>query len=327
MKRRTALLALPPLALPLLGALPGLSLAQHYPDKPIRLVVPYAPGGTTDIMARTLQEPLSKALGQPVIVDDKAGAAGAIGTAQVAHAAADGYTLIFGNNGPSAIVPLTQKDVGYDPIKDFAPVSLVSVGPLVLVIHPSVPASSVKELIAWAKVQPNGVEYATAGAGSLGHLATELFGKEADLKLIHVPYKGQAPTTMAVLNGEAKVLLTTSSDTQDAAVKAGKLKLLGVSSAKPSPLMPGAPTIGDSLAGYAVDVWFGILAPAGTPAPAIAKLNAAIREVLADPELQKKFVGYGCIATASTPQAFAAMIAAEVPKWKSVVETAKISAQ
>jgi tripartite-type tricarboxylate transporter receptor subunit TctC len=321
-KRRTALLCL---ALAL-GGLPGAALAQ-YPDKPIRLVVPYAPGGTTDIMARTLQEPLSKILGQTVIVDNKAGAAGAIGTAQVAHAAPDGYTLIFGNNGPSAIVPLIQKDVGYDPIKDFAPVSLVSIAPMTLVVHPTVPANTVKELIAYANAQPNGVEYATAGAGSLGHLATELFGKEAGVKLVHVPYKGQGPSTMAVLNGEVKMLLTTSSDTQDAAVRAGKLRLLGVSTAKPSPLMPGAPTINQSLPGYEVSVWFGILAPAGTPAPVIAKLNAAIRQVLADPELQKKFVGFGCVATASTPQEFASMIGAEVPKWKSVVETQKITTQ
>jgi tripartite-type tricarboxylate transporter receptor subunit TctC len=321
-KRRTSLLCL---ALAL-GGLPGAALAQ-YPDKPIRLVVPYAPGGTTDIMARTLQEPLSKILGQTVIVDNKAGAAGAIGTAQVAHAAPDGYTLIFGNNGPSAIVPLIQKDVGYDPIKDFAPVSLVSIAPMTLVVHPTVPANTVKELIAYANAQPNGVEYATAGAGSLGHLATELFCKEAGVKLVHVPYKGQGPSTMAVLNGEVKMLLTTSSDTQDAAVRAGKLRLLGVSTAKPSPLMPGAPTIGQSLPGYEVNVWFGILAPAGTPAPVIAKLNAAIRDVLADPELQRKFVGFGCVATASTPQEFANMIGAEVPKWKSVVETQKITTQ
>ena len=322
MKRRTGLLCLAFA----FGALPAAAQAP-YPDKPIRLVVPYAPGGTTDIMARTLQEPLSKALGQPVIVDNKAGAAGAIGTKQVATAAPDGYTLIFGNNGPSAIVPLIQKDVGYDPVKDFAPVSLVSIAPLTLVVHPSVPANNVQELIAWARTQPNGVEYATAGAGSFGHLASELFGKEAGLKLIHVPYKGQAPSTMAVLNGEVKMLLTTSSDTQDAAVKSGTLKLLAVSTAKPSPLMPGAPTIGQSLPRYEAVVWFGILAPAGTPAPVIARLNAAIREVLAAPELQQKFVGYGGIATASTPQEFADMINAEVPKWKSVVETAKITTQ
>jgi tripartite-type tricarboxylate transporter receptor subunit TctC len=179
------------LGVAMLGLLPGAALAQaQFPDKPIRLVVPYAPGGTTDTMARTLQEPLSKILGQPVVVDNRVGAAGAIGTAQVAQAAPDGYTLVFGHNGPSANVPLTQKDVGYDPIKNFAPVSLVSIAPLTLVVHASVPASTVTELIAYAKTLPNGLDYGSAGAGSLGHLASELFGKEAGIKLVHVPYKG-----------------------------------------------------------------------------------------------------------------------------------------
>ncbi len=307
-------------------AVPSMALAQ-YPDRPVRLIVPYAPGGTTDIMARTLQEPLSKALGQPVIIDNKAGAAGAIGTGQVAHAAPDGYTLVFGNNGPSAIVPLIQTDVGYDPIKNFTPVSLVSQAPLVLVTHASVPAADVKELISFARQQAGGLEYATAGAGSLGHLATELFASAAGIKLVHVPYKGQAPATMAVVGGEVKVLLTTSSDTMAASVKGGKLKLLGVSSAQPSVLVPGAAPIGESLPGFEVNVWFGILAPAGTPAAVIARLNAAIREVVAQADVQQRFITYGCVATASTPAEFAAMIAAEVPKWRSVVDTARIRAQ
>ncbi|TWT11459.1 tripartite tricarboxylate transporter substrate binding protein [Reyranella sp. CPCC 100927] len=307
-------------------AVPSIALAQ-YPDRPVRLIVPYAPGGTTDIMARTLQEPLSKALGQPIIIDNKAGAAGAIGTGQVAHAAPDGYTLVFGNNGPSAIVPLIQTDVGYDPIKNFAPVSLVSLAPLVLVTHASVPAADVKELISFARTQAGGLEYATAGAGSLGHLATELFASAAGIKLVHVPYKGQAPATMAVVGGEVKVLLTTSSDTMAASVKGGKLKLLGVSSAQPSVLVPGAAPIGESLPGFEVNVWFGILAPAGTPAAVIARLNAAIREVVAQADIQQRFITYGCVATASTPAEFAAMIAAEVPKWRSIVDTARIRAQ
>lgn len=224
-------------------------------------------------------------------------------------------------------MPLIQKSVGYDPVRDFAPVSLVSIAPMTLVVHPSVPASTVKELIAYARKQPDGLEYGTAGAGSLGHLATELFGKEAGIKLVHVPYKGQALSTMGVLNGEVKLLITTSSDSQDAAVKAGKLRLLGVSTAKPSPLMPGAPAIGESLPGYEASVWFGILAPARTPPAVITKLNAAVRAVLAQHEVQKKFLGYGCIATASTPQEFAALIGAEVPKWKGVVEAAGIATQ
>jgi len=313
----------------LIGAvcvLPSMALAQ-YPDRPIRLVVPYAPGGTTDIMARTLQEPLSRALGQPVIIDNKAGAAGAIGTGQVAHAAPDGYTLVFGNNGPSAIVPLLQADVGYDPIKDFTPVSLVSLAPLVLVTHESVPATDIKTLIAFAKAQDGRVEYATAGAGSLGHLATELFAHAAGVKLTHVPYKGQAPATIAVVGGEVKMLLTTSSDTMAANVKAGKLRLLGVSSAKPSPLIPGAAPINAVLPGFEVDVWFGILAPAGTPAAVVARLNAAIREVVAQADIQQRFVGYGCVATASTPAQLGTLIAAEVPRWRTIVDVARIRAQ
>jgi len=307
-----------------LALLPAIAAAE-YPDRPIRLVVPYSPGGTTDIMARTLQEPLSKILGQPVIVDNRAGAAGAIGTAQVAHAAPDGYTLIFGNNGPSAIVPLTQTDAGYDPIKDFAPISLVSLAPLVLVVNSAaVPATDVKGLVTFAKAQPAGLDYATAGAGSLGHLATELFARTAGVKLVHVPYKGQAPATMAVITGEVKMLLTTSSDTMDASVKSGKLRLLGVSTAQPSPIVPGAPTIGASLQGFEVNVWFGILAPAGTPPDVIAKLNGAIRQVLAQPDVQQRFITYGCIATPSTPAELGAMIATEVPKWKTIVETAQI---
>ena len=187
----------------------------------------------------------------------------------------------------------------------------------------AVPATDVKGLIAFAKTQPDGLDYATAGAGSLGHLATELFARTAGIKLVHVPYKGQAPSTMAVITGEVKMLLTTSSDTMDASVKSGKLRLLGVSTAQPSPIVPSAPTIGASLPGFEVNVWFGILAPAGTPPEIVAKLNAAIREVLAQPDVQERFIGYGCIATPSTPAELGAMIASEVPKWKSIVETAK----
>ncbi|HKU94498.1 MAG TPA: tripartite tricarboxylate transporter substrate-binding protein, partial [Vineibacter sp.] len=248
-------------------------------------------------------------------------------TGQVARAAPDGYTLVFGNNGPSAIVPLLQADVGYDPVKDFTPVSLVSLAPLVLVTHESVPASDVKALIAFARAQDGHVEYATAGAGSLGHLATELFANAAGIRLTHVPYKGQAPATMAVVGGEVKMLLTTSSDTMAANVKAGKLKLLGVSSAKPSPLVPGATPINAVLPGFEVDVWFGILAPAGTPAAVVARLNAAIREVVAQADVQQRFIAYGCVATASTPAELAAMIAAEVPKWRTIVDSAQIRVQ
>jgi tripartite-type tricarboxylate transporter receptor subunit TctC len=183
-----------------------------------------------------------------------------------------------------------------------------------------VPAGSVKELIAYAKAQPNGIEYGTAGAGSLGHLATELFAKEAGIKLTHVPYKGQAPSTMGVLNGEVKMLLTTSSDTQDAAVKAGKLKLLGVSTAKPSPLMPGAPTIGEQLNGYEVNVWFGILAPKGTPAPVIDRLHREFLAALRAPAARSFMESAAIEPVGSTPAEFGAFFREEKARWAKIIK-------
>jgi len=302
-----------------LALLPGLALAE-YPDKPIRLVVPYSPGGTTDIMARTLQEPLSKILGQPVIVDNKAGAAGAIGAAQVAHAAPDGYTLIFGNNGPSAIVPLIQKDVGYDPIKDFAPVSLVSIAPMTLVVHPTVPANTVKELIAYANAQPNGVEYATAGAGSLGHLATELFGKEAGIKLVHVPYKGTGPALIDLIGGHIPVAFAPIPATYENAKK-GILRMLAVTSATRSTLAPEIPTIAEQgVPGFEAVLRYGVVAPAGTPPAIIARLNKALNDALASDEIRKRLALEGAEPLPSTPAEYAADIDREETLWGKIVK-------
>jgi len=299
----------------------------QYPDRPIHLIVPYPPGGLVDAMARTIQEPLSAALGQPVIVDNRAGAAGAIATRAVAQSAPDGYSLIFSNNGPGALVPLIQKDAGYDPIGDFAPVSLVATAPMVLVVHASVPATDLRSFIDFARKQPQGIEYATAGIGSLGHLTTELFGQKAGLKLVHVPYKGSAPAVMAVLGGEVKMYLSTTSDALDAGIKAGKVRLLGVSTAAPSALMPGAPPIASVLAGFDVTAWFGILAARGTPVAIVERLNAALREVLGRPDIQQRFNGYGCSASASSPEELAGLIAQEVPKWRTIIDAAGIKAQ
>ena len=296
----------------------------QYPNRVIRLVVPYPAGGTTDIMARTLQEPLAKTLGQPVIVDNKAGASGALGTREVARSAPDGYTLIFSNNGPGAIAPLVQKDAGYDPVKDFAPVSLVSVAPLFLVVHSSVPVQDVKGLIEFARTSPQNVEYSTAGSGSLGHLSTERFARAAGIKLLHIPYKGAAPSTLAVITGEVKMLLTASSEIMKGSIKAGKVKLLAVSSSKPSALAPGTPTISETLPDFVVEIWFGILAPAGTPPEVIAKLNDAIAKAVAQPSLQQRFDGYGVTATASTPKQFGDIVEMEVDHWRQVLRDGKI---
>ncbi len=305
-----------------------LASAQAFPSKPIRIVVPYPAGGTTDIMARALQEPMQKTLGQPVIVDNKAGAGGAIGAREVARAAPDGYTLLFSNNGPSSTVPILQKDAGYDSLKDFTPVSLVSTAPLFVVVNGAVPAATVRQLIDYAKAQPNPVEYATAGIGSLGHLSSELFARAAGIRMTHVPYKGQAPTTNAVLTGEVKVLITTSSAAMNSHITAGKLKLLAISSAEPSPLAPpGTPLVNQTLPGYVVDIWFGILGPAAMPADVVARLNDAIGKALAQPDLQSRFTGFGVVATASTPKRLADLIAEEVPRWAQVVREAGIRAE
>ena len=301
--------------------------AQPFPSKPIHIVVPYPAGGTTDLMARALQEPMQKTLGQPVIVDNKPGAAGAIAAREVARSPADGYALLFSNNGPSSTTPLLVKDAGYDGLKDFAPVSLVSTAPLFVVVNAGVPANDLKGFIDYAKSQPKGLEYASAGIGSLGHLASELFARMAGIKMIHIPYKGQAPTSNAVMTGEVKVLITTSSSAMNSYITAGKLKLLGVSTPEPSPLAPGAPVVNNVLPGYKVEIWFGLLAPAGTLADVVAKLNDAVSKAVALPEIQQRFVNFGVIATAGSPKRLGDLIADEVPRWTQIVRDANIRAE
>ncbi len=277
-------------------------------------------------MARMLQEPLTKILGQPVIVDNRPGAAGAIGSREVAGAPADGHTLVFSNNGPTSIAPAMQKDAGYNS-KSFMPVSLVAVAPLVLAVHASVPADNVADFIAYAKSQKDGLFYSSAGPGSLGHLGTELFAARAGIKLNHVPYKGQAPATMAVLTGDVKVFFSTANQTFNDYVQEKKIKILGVSSSSPSPVVPNARPIGEAVKGYAVDVWFGILAPAKTPAAVTAKLNAALVAVLAQDDIKAKFAAIAHEAKSSTPEQFAGIIAAEVPEWAKIITENNVRAE
>jgi len=301
--------------------------ADNYPSRPIRLIVPYPAGGSTDIMARALQEPMAKILGQSLIIDNRGGAAGTTGANEAARADADGYTLLFANNGPISIAPLLQKGVDFDPLKSFAPVSLVSKAPLVLVASEKVPVSNVAGLIAYAKGQSKPMLYATAGPGSLGHLSTERFLNQAGLQMIHVPYRGQAPTTLAIFAGEVDILLTTTSDTLNEHIRSGKVKLLGVSSREASPVAPGTAPIGNALKDYSVETWFGILAPAGTPAQVINKLNAAINATLAVPQFRDRFLTLGVEATASTPAELAAIIAAEIPSWRKVIEERQVKVE
>lgn len=296
------------------------AFAQQFPTKAIHLITPYPPGGG-DIMVRILQESLSTSLGQQIVMENRPGAAGAIASREVARASPDGYTLLFTNVGPMTVAPVMQPDSGYDPIKSFAPVSLVSRQPLVLVVHPSVPANSLSELIQLAKDKPGTINYSSAGLGSFGHLSTELFAKAAKIKIVHVPYKGVAPAITAVLAGEVSMALTVPTGTMNEYIKQGKLRLLGVSTLEPSPLAPGAAPITSVLPEFgAAEYWFGIVAPANTSPEIVAKLNAAIVSALARPGIREKFLDLGGVPNASTPDAFAALIAAESTRWRDTIE-------
>lgn len=300
--------------------------SQSYPSRPVRFVIPYAPGGGTDSMVRSMQEPLARLLGQPVIVDNKSGAAGAIGVKEVARAAPDGYTFLVSNDGPSVSVPLLQKDAGYDPIRDFAPVTTIGVAPIVLIANPSVPATDIKKFIDWASAQPTGVAYASAGVGSVGHFAAEHFAKLANVKLVHVPYRGQAPSTAAVLSGEAPISFTSASDAMFAHVQAGKIRLLGVGSEQPSPLIPGGVPIATVLPGYKADFWQGVLAPAKTPEAIVARVSDAIAAVLKTQEMQEKFARLGYAVSVNTPAQFSRLIAQEVEMFKTLIQERGIRA-
>ena len=315
------------LAATLCAVLATAASAQGFPSRPIRIVVPYPAGGTTDAMARVLQEPLQKLLGQQVLIDNKAGASGAIGSREVARAPADGYTLLFSNDGPSSTTPLLVKSAGYDGVKDFAPVSQVSSAPLFLMVNAGVPADDLKSFVDYVRQLPQGIEYGSGGIGSLGHLAMEWFAHATKLKLVHVPYKGQAPASTALVSGEVKVTLTTTSSSMTGFVKEGKLKLLAITTAQPSPLAPGSPSMNTVLPGYSVEIWFGLLAPAGTPADVVARLNEAVAKTLQQPEVQERFRSFGVLATPSTPAALGALVASEVARWTEVARLADIKAE
>jgi tripartite-type tricarboxylate transporter receptor subunit TctC len=309
-----------------LGAAGGAWAQSRWPERPIRIIVPYPAGGLSDFQVRAITESMSKSLGQPVIIDNKPGASAAIGTIATATAPPDGYTLVFVNNG-FAITPHVIKQTGYDPVKDFAPVSLVSTSPMVLVVNNAVPARTVPEFIAWAKRQPGGVEYGTAGTASFGHMATEQFAQATGLKLVQVPYKGEAPMTLALRSGEIKMLITTPSPSMMGFVRDGQLRLLGVASTQPAPLLPGVKLISDTVPGYTAEVWFGLLAPAAAPPEIVTKLNAAVAKAVALPEVKEKFAGVGALATSDSPAEFAQIVKNDYTRWGELIRKTGIKAE
>jgi tripartite-type tricarboxylate transporter receptor subunit TctC len=297
-----------------------------YPEKPVRFLVPYPPGGGTDVVARIVQERFQAALGQPVLIENKGGAGGSLGTEVVAHAAADGYTVLF-TLSSHTINPAIFAKLSFDTVKDFEPVGTVASLPQILVANPQVPANTLAELIALAKAKPDMLSYASVGNGSPGHLAGELFKLRTGTQMVHIPYRGGGPAVTDVVAGQVP-LLWVSIPAAAQFVKAGKLKALGVSTLKRSAAFPDVPTIQESgIADFEVDSWYAMFVPANTPKPIIEKLNRALNTVLADHVVREKLLAQGAESVGGTPGALGKTVAAELPKWAKLVKDANIKAE
>ncbi len=295
------------------------ALSQTYPSKPVKLIVPYPPGGPTDTVARVIGQKLSLQTGQQFIVENRPGAGANTGAEAVARSPADGYTLLIATTA-HAINPSLFKNLTYQIVKDFAPVSLLTSGPLVIVVNPALPVKNVSELIALAKSAPDTLNFASSGNGQSTHLAAELFNASAGIKISHVPYKGSAPALTDTMGDQTQVMFDTMLSAMPH-VKAGKLRAIAVTSAKRSPAAPDLPTVAESgLPGYEAIAWNGLLAPAGTPKEVLAKLSTELRKALEQPDVKERFDAQGFTAAWTTPEAFAEFINVEVAKWARVVK-------
>jgi len=308
-----------------LPAVPWNAQAQAYPSRPIRLIVPFPPGGSNDVVGRLVANQLSEKLGTKVYVDNRGGAGGVIGTEAVAQAAPDGYTLLVVSI-PHAVNPALY-NLKYDPIKSFTPVSIMATGPNVLVVNPNLPVKNVQELLALAKEKPGTVDYASAGVGSFQHLGGELFKLVAGVNLQHVPYKGGGPAMQDVVAGHVKVMFSSLVQTTPF-IQSGQLRALGVGGTKRNPVLPDVPTIQEAgVPGYVADNWWGIVAPAGTPQPVVDQLYNDIQEVLKSRELSEAFAREGAEAVTMTSDEFAKYIEYEIAKWGRVVKEGNIKVQ
>ena len=296
--------------------------AQDYPTRPITLIVPQAAGGGNDVIARILADKMGRTLGQQIIVENRPGAGGTLGTRQLSTSAPDGYTLAMGSTGTVAMAPTAYPNAGYDPRKDFAPIGLIARSAIVLVTGPSVPARTVRELIDLGKKQPAKLTYGSGGVGSLNHLAGALFASMADIAMTHVPFRGANPAITDVMGGHVSMIFSSLPPTLGN-IKSGNLRALGMGTRTRSPVLPELPTIDESgLPNFEAEQRYGLLAPAGTPAPIIARLNAALRDALASPDVQARIAADGAEPAPSTPEEYARDIDTEETKWSKVVRDA-----
>ena len=294
--------------------------ASAYPSKPIRLVVPFTPGGSTDILGRTIGQQLTQAWNQQVIIDNVPGAGGSIGADKVAKAPADGYTLLMGHIGTLAVTPSLYARLPYNPTTAFAAVAWVARVPNVMVVHPSVPAKTVQELVAYAKANPNKLNYGSGGNGSAAHIATEYFKLQTGTQIQHVPYKGTAPGVTDLVAGQIQMMFTGVPAVMNQ-VKAGQLRAIAVSSPQRVKALPELPTVAESgYPGFEADQWYGVVAPANTPRDVIAKLNRQINQSLASPDIGGRLSSEGAEATPNSPEVFARLIASEIARWRTVIE-------
>ena len=315
----------------LLGGLASIAVhdaaAQEYPVKSVRLVIPFAPGGSNDILGRLIAARLGETLGQQVVPDNRPGAGGSIGAGLAAKAAPDGYTLVIGHIGTLAVNPTLYRKLGYNPVTDFQPISLIAKVPNIMVVHPSLPVKSVKELIALARAKPGALVYGSGGSGGAGHLATEYFKLMAKIELVHVPYKGTGPALIDLLAGQTQLVFAGVPGIVTH-VRSGKLRPLGVSTASRLAVFPELPTIAEAgVPGYEATQWYGILAPAGTPRPVVDKLNREIVTGLKSKQLHERLTADGSEPFSSTPEEFASFIKMEIARWAPVIKAAAIRAE
>ena len=298
---------------------------QSYPSRPIRLVLPASPGGPVDVIGRTMSAGLAEAVGQQIVIDNRAGAGGIIGAEIVVNANPDGYTLMFAHSGPLAIEAALHSKLSYSPVKDFAPVSLVAASPYVLIVTPASPAKSVKDLVALARAQPGKIHFASGGIGTGLHMSGELLSHAAGIKMTHVPYKGAGPGMTALMGGEVDTMFNGVSSALPH-VKAGRLRALAVSTAQRSPLLPDLPTVAESGLKYETSGWYGLVAPARTPKAITGKLQAQLHRAMNTPEMKQRLASQGIDGVASTPEHLAQHLRVELDKWTAVVKAAGLKA-